>query len=506
MPKPKQFLKENKKKSKHATPVPTTADEFLEVGVDHEEAGEKWRGGDAAKSTRFFIRALDAYDEGLKKFPGSFDLAYNKARLQYEMTQHPKIRPQLPGTLLELLQTAIESSRYALKLDSDNADALFNTAQALCSYAEVSKNDELPSRYLEEALWLFELCLKNQLRAFDQDAAAAKTAAQGTNDVEMADDDIIPEPSRAEPSASASSVPASNNTQPQETAWARIVEPVTVDTILDTIIAQLETLAQLAKEVDVQSLSQLSRGSESPLKKTVRYLVDYYKDPILPALHLHAPLPTPRENDIKLAIANYNCAVADLQYNAEDIDLGKYEHAVFNAYDFDMSNNPEALCDAGESMVVFHAAVAHLGIQCEPYHTQRWVALGKAQQYFAAASKLSESQHKEKIYALRGDVEMLRFQLGRAGHGDAKKSTAVLLKNAKIFYNGAKKMADNDGVKDVAFDTYVKLCVIEAFAGDAAELKNAEEAHEEFKKVIAEAVSDGVVTSSQLADFGINGY
>jgi hypothetical protein len=82
MPKPKQFLKENKKKSKHAASVrwlslrngrpnihvrqvPTTADEYLEgtecpemgwiipnraiAGVDFEEAGEKWRGGDAAK-------------------------------------------------------------------------------------------------------------------------------------------------------------------------------------------------------------------------------------------------------------------------------------------------------------------------------------------------------------------------------------------------------------------------------------------------------------------------
>lgn len=49
---------------------------------------------------------------------------FARARLQYEMTQHPKILPQLPGTLLELLQTAIESSRYALKLESENADAL----------------------------------------------------------------------------------------------------------------------------------------------------------------------------------------------------------------------------------------------------------------------------------------------------------------------------------------------------------------------------------------------
>ena len=48
------------------------------VGVEREEAGEKWRAGDAAKSTRFFVRAIEDYDTGLAKFPQSFDLAYNK--------------------------------------------------------------------------------------------------------------------------------------------------------------------------------------------------------------------------------------------------------------------------------------------------------------------------------------------------------------------------------------------------------------------------------------------
>jgi 5-methylcytosine-specific restriction endonuclease McrBC GTP-binding regulatory subunit McrB len=48
------------------------------VGVEQEEAGEKWRAGDAAKSMRFFMRAIATYDEGLKRHPQAFDLAYNK--------------------------------------------------------------------------------------------------------------------------------------------------------------------------------------------------------------------------------------------------------------------------------------------------------------------------------------------------------------------------------------------------------------------------------------------
>lgn len=65
------------------------------MGVDLEEAGEKWRAGtdkeivhsvripdsragDAQKSARFFLRALDVYENGLQHFRGSFDLAYNR--------------------------------------------------------------------------------------------------------------------------------------------------------------------------------------------------------------------------------------------------------------------------------------------------------------------------------------------------------------------------------------------------------------------------------------------
>lgn len=48
------------------------------AGVDLEEAAGKWRAGDATKSMRFFAKALDTYDEGLRKFPTSLDLAYNK--------------------------------------------------------------------------------------------------------------------------------------------------------------------------------------------------------------------------------------------------------------------------------------------------------------------------------------------------------------------------------------------------------------------------------------------
>lgn len=77
MAKPKSFTKHAKAKSKKE-PKLDTADDFQAAGVDFEEAAGKWRAGDAAKSMRFFQRAVDIYDQGLQKFPQSVDLAYNK--------------------------------------------------------------------------------------------------------------------------------------------------------------------------------------------------------------------------------------------------------------------------------------------------------------------------------------------------------------------------------------------------------------------------------------------
>lgn len=77
MPKSKAFLKQAKPKPKKEQKL-DTADDFQAAGVDFEEAAGKWRAGDAAKSMRFFQRAVDVYAQGLAKFPQSIDLAYNK--------------------------------------------------------------------------------------------------------------------------------------------------------------------------------------------------------------------------------------------------------------------------------------------------------------------------------------------------------------------------------------------------------------------------------------------
>ena len=47
-----------------------------------------------------------------------------RARLQYDLAQQPRLLDHLPFTLVELLQLALESHRYALDINQDNADLL----------------------------------------------------------------------------------------------------------------------------------------------------------------------------------------------------------------------------------------------------------------------------------------------------------------------------------------------------------------------------------------------
>jgi hypothetical protein len=76
-PKRKDLLKP-KPKTKAKVQEPQSENDFLEAADEFEQAAGKWRAGDAAKATRFFNRAIDMYNDGLKRFPQSFDLAYNK--------------------------------------------------------------------------------------------------------------------------------------------------------------------------------------------------------------------------------------------------------------------------------------------------------------------------------------------------------------------------------------------------------------------------------------------
>ncbi len=52
----------------------------------------------------------------------------HRARIQYEVAQQPRLLEHLPTPVLDLLQVALGSHRYALRIENDNADLLLYVA------------------------------------------------------------------------------------------------------------------------------------------------------------------------------------------------------------------------------------------------------------------------------------------------------------------------------------------------------------------------------------------
>ncbi len=81
-------------------------DDYLQSGDSHEEAMRKHRVGDPVKALRFADRALDVYSQGLARFPRSFDLAYNKARLELDKATDPVLSDALEVPAISVLRQA----------------------------------------------------------------------------------------------------------------------------------------------------------------------------------------------------------------------------------------------------------------------------------------------------------------------------------------------------------------------------------------------------------------
>ncbi|KAH8595952.1 hypothetical protein B0O99DRAFT_686466 [Bisporella sp. PMI_857] len=484
MVKPKQFLKE-KKKSKHAKPLPTSADEFLEAGVDFEEVGEKWRGGDAVKSIRNFHRAIECYDEGLKKFPRSFDLAYNKARLQYELTQHPKLRDQLTGALLDHLGVALASSRYALALKEDNADVLFNTAQVLTSLVETLTEDRTnihdPLPLLEEALELFQRCLTLQEFNYTESLAQQEAASE---------DPPVEEPDPEQGGVSlVSNIPA----PVEQEQWAAIVEPVTNDTLLDTLLAQLQCLTTFSSLLPAD-----------PRKGLV--WIEEYSAPLLNTKLPAYVTNTGRETEAGLTRANFLSNIADANFRAQSIEISTYLHTLNEAFSsLDLNANPEGLVNKAEALLSYNSSVRVIygGQPNKEIFDSRWKAISSALESLTSASKLPTAENLSKIHLLRGDSELLRYQLGREGYNLAIKSSSVLTKNAEKFYRGAAALARVSGaIKDLA-EADVKEALTLALNGAPDKLIEAVKLGPDTKAVLEEAIDDGLIEVEELSAMGI---
>lgn len=360
MVKSKQGPKSKKKGGSSKQVEPETENDFLELADEHERGGGKWKAGDPVKATRFFVRAIDAYNAGLQRFPDSFDLAYNKAHLQYELFQDPRISPHL-GPRIEILKETVEAHRYALRLNEENADALFNTAQVLTSYAEeLEEADDRPDavHLLQQAVELFNSCLSRQEMQFYE------------HQNELADAQIqfdeMAASSRKQGSGHSMETSSTSTEPPQE--WALVEDPITADTLLETALAQLSCLSTLISLSIPAASSTLASLSEiaTPL---IRTKIPSYTS-LIPAISTEvetAPtLPTlsissnntatftpstqnqrPRnpqseaKDESNIAVANFQAAVAEAEYRSNLSTLETYAVRLRDAFESIFDTSPE---------------------------------------------------------------------------------------------------------------------------------------------------------------------
>ncbi|KAH7026070.1 uncharacterized protein B0I36DRAFT_329817 [Microdochium trichocladiopsis] len=428
-----------------------TADDFLAAGVEHEEAAGKWRAGDAAKSMRFFQRAIEVYEQGLQAAPNSLDLAYNKARVQLEICTHPVLVSQLKQPLLEVLQIALASHRYALQLGADNIDTLFNTAQVLRSIAEeVAGADDLPSsdaiKLLEEAWELQSKCFEIQkvryLESQEEERIANEQAASESSSA-------VPPPAPETPAEAGADGAEEDQGEEEEEQWVSVVEPVTKDTLIDTVVSQLETLTTLC--------SILTDAPDSAPPSALSFAEKHSTDLVqsLPELTRDN---TERLQEVALAKANFVSSLLAAGTKAGKLEPATYKKeldAVFGAPELQAQSSVDVLLAYAKALITFNSTFRdNFAYDPTTTSTARWNSLTQASERLTAASKIAGIDQSDlaTTHLLRGDCSMYlhNLQYAPASHKAAAERAAQLLKNAEIFYRNAQKLSANAEEKGVA--------------------------------------------------------
>ena len=412
-----------------------------------------------------------------------------RARVQYEITQHPKLSSQLLAPMLEILHIALKSHRDALNLQQDSADILFNTAQVLTSMAEALTEGKRPGeqriheavKYLQEALDLFQRCLAVQELRYTEAQEHIRMMESGNFE-------------QQHPSIPAEQPPQSESAATESEQWASVIEPVTKSTLVDTAIAQLETLATLC------SLLTSDQGA------SLAWIEEYSSD-LRQKIFSYAE-GSDRQHEVGLARAKFIASMAEVSYRSGRIDIETYKNELNRGFNdnLNISQDPGGLCSKAEALVSFNAAVVdtHMPQNQDTLNKSlnfRWQALSTALDCLTAASKLANADNLPKIHIARGDVEMYRWRLGRAPWGLAvsNENGHILLKNSQTYYRGGAAIARRDGWSEEEREGTIKEALSKALSGDVAQILDVMAgARGEVMATAEEMVEDGLVATEDM--------
>lgn len=354
-----------------------------------------------------------------------------------------------------------------------------NTAQVLRSLAEGIEQDKAEYknyeslRMYQDAFEIFEKCLKTQEEilakaSFEDADFSLVEAASHDEDTEMADAHIQP-------------------ASPEE-KWVSIVEGVSEETILDTIIELIGTMTNICALICNQDMDEVKIIDEN-YNINLERIDEYFKKTVHAKIHKYIkPDNTSREDEIMLAVANYTCAYAEASFRTGRTSILNYDKEVKLAFSPErlssistgsrFLNSPEALCDKANAKISFALSIQSrlpmllaAGSLCslDLLNNLRWTHLTTALEAATEASK--QDKHEPgilpRIHLLRGDCEVLRYRLREApcNYVLALNSMEKLLKNADKYYRGAAAFAQNENAAEEHNEATVKSAVVWALLG-----------------------------------------
>jgi len=402
----------------------------------------KHRGGDPLKSLRFAHRATELYEQGLARWPRNLDLAYNKARLELEVATHPGLSRHLDVPVVEVLRRSLASHEYALSLDQDNADALFNAAQVLTAVAELIARDEGVSdaealRCLEQALQYQERCLQIQKEKYAEARTVHEEAARIRLEGYEDDDDD------GGAQIDANMRTSYEDREEEEEQWVSVVEPVTANTLVDTILAQLSTLTTLCSILN----SSLATTGSLPASSVSLQWIEACSTKILTGeLPEVQNASSEKDSEIALTKAILAANFLELAFRSRSIEIDVYKDELEKAF-----SAPDESADAqlayARALIALNSALSDTwsGSEGAGQHGNiRWNALSKAQRLLtsAASAAKADTDTLATTHMLRGDASLLLFALSYppASFAQAKANAPQLLRNAEVFYRNANKL------------------------------------------------------------------
>jgi hypothetical protein len=470
---------------------------------------------------------------------------YLRAHLQYQLVENEKLAEEF-GDATELLKTALVSHKYALSIDENNAEALFNTAQVLSSFAEAlfeedeDKNERECIKMLQEAIELLSACLSKQEHEFEENQSTQGGPTTDDGDVAM-EDSPVPE-------------------RPQtDWEWVRVQEPTTASTLIETATTQLHVLAQYAgclaadpaahhRDHYSSALANLSSLAGRLLdEKLPAYLAQLARNPPPPdgpdadpafldlggTFHA-APSPASppagadavwrATRDVDLARAGFACALADAELRGGLADAAGSARAVAAAFAFhDPLGAPgavgardlPALTDHAQALrALADGALAPLleGGEGAPGEGLRaaWEALGTADRLMDRAVQAAKGSSLAaparaailvRAYVFRGDAALLRRRVALLGEGREREHAGLLLKNAGVYYRGADRsvgeaVANDAEVLGLVWDARARERVVQVLEGGRPE--GAFAAGEDvLRRVVEEMGEEGLLAGEE---------